>query len=157
MFSFGKPSKAKFAAQLRDAIIQAGETGEIIYDAESFRLIRRGGDGQVNLANLYREHCALPRSERKAHLQRLATVFGTRSEELPADFEGAKPHLRPKVWNRWFFVAQELQQRMGGGKELDVPRYPLGTHLYSSLVYDTEHAMRSISTEQLEEVVGVVL
>ena len=45
----------------------------------------------------------------------------------------------------------ELEHRVRGEKsEFDVPLYPLGSHLYSSLAYDTEFAIRSISNSDLE-------
>lgn len=151
MFSFGKPSKQKFANQLMKQIETIDGVCLLRYDAENFQLIRTDGDGQVNLANIYEEHCSLPRNERKQHLIALASVFSHSEDELPDDFEEAKSNLRPKIWNRSTFTFLELKARIEGGKTPDVPLYPVGSHLYSSLVYDTENAMRSISSEDLEK------
>ena len=150
MFSFGKPSKRKFAAQFRATLKRLDSTAYYEYDAATFRLVRKDKEGEVNLANLYQEHCSLSRDERKAHLVRLAHAF-LGGNDLPEDFEEVKPHLRPKIWNRSTFAMMELERQIEKGRDFDIPLYPLGSHLYSSLVLDTEHAMRSISNEQLEE------
>lgn len=150
MFLFGKPSKSKFASQLREAIQKFDVDSRFEYDPQGFRLLRRDGDGEINLTNLYHEHCTLPRKDRKAHLERLASVFGISENTLPETFDAAKPNLRPKIWNRSSFAFLELRCQIDGGQQFDIPLYPLGGHLYSSLVYDTEAAMRTISNEELE-------
>ncbi len=151
VFPWGKPSKSKFAAELSKAIGDVTGGRVYKYDAENFRLLCEDGDGEVNLSNMYQEHCALPRAERPGNLLRLASVFGSSVEDLPATFEEAKSNLRPKIWSRAGFESMELQRQLEGGKVPDLPLYPLGSHLYSSLVYDTENAMRSVSSEDLEQ------
>lgn len=146
----GKPSKKKFAQQLSQAISQLNG-GTYEFDADQFMLIRTDSEGVVNLANLYQEHCALEKSERADHLLRIASIFGSSQEELPVAFEEARAHLRPKIWNRATFEFMDLQRQIKGGSEMDLPLYPLGSHLYCSLVYDTEHAMRSLSNEDLRK------
>ena len=146
MFPFGKPSKRRFAMQLMKALRKLERDVPLEYDAEQFCLIRTGTKGYVNLANIYEEHCSVPRSERKKHLAHLVSVFKTQKDELPEDFEEAKSHLRPKIWSRFTFMMMEMS-----GKDLDIPLYPLGSHLFYSLVYDTEHSMRSINKETLEK------
>jgi len=150
VFSFGKPSRKKFATQLMKQIEALDGICLLRYDAERFQLIRTDGDGSVNLTNIYEEHCTLPRGERKQHLMALATVFSHSEDELPDDFEEAQSHLRPKIWNRSSFTFLELKARIEGGNSPDIPLYPLGSHLYSSLVYDTATAMRSVSNDDLE-------
>ena len=150
MFSFGKPSKSKFASQLKNAI---GElTGqEYRYDADNFMLLQKDGDNNVNLTNLYKEHCSLSSAERKENIKRLASIFGDSVEELPENFEEAKQNLRPKIWNRSTFEFMELKRQINGGEAADLPLYPLGSHLYSSLVYDTDNAMRTVSNENMRK------
>lgn len=150
MFSFGKPSPKKFASQLLGAIKQVNPAARFEFDADNFRFVRLDEEGEVNLTNIYAEHCSLSRKDRKNNLLRLATVFAAPNEDLPEVFEEAKPHLRPKIWNRSTFAFHELERRIKGGDSLDMPLYPLGSHLYSSLVFDTEHAMRSLSNDTLE-------
>ncbi len=149
MFSWGKPSQSKFAAQLCAAIAKLYGQQKYRYDAENSRLVHENGDGEINLSNMYQEHCSLPRAERKANLQRIASIFVSSSEEMPTSFEEVKPHLRPKIWSRATFDFMELKSQIDGNKVLDLPLYPLGSHLYSSLVYDTENSMRSVSNEDL--------
>lgn len=146
MFPLGKPSKRTFAKQLMRVLRELESDIQLEYDAERFCLIRTGTDGVLNLANVYEEHCSVPRKARKAHLARLASVFRSDGGKLPEDFEEAKSHLRPKIWSRFTFSMMELRS-----KHLNIPLYPLGSHLYCSLVYDTEHSMRSIDIETLEK------
>lgn len=145
---FGKPSKKKFAKQLAEAI-QGMNGGTYEFDADQFMLVRQDAEGIVNLSNLYQEHCSLEKEEREEHLLRIASIFGGSQEELPESFEEVKSHLRPKIWNRATFEFMELQRQLQGGEKMDIPLYPVGSHLYASIVYDTEHAMRSISNEEL--------
>ncbi|TWU08210.1 hypothetical protein [Stieleria varia] len=147
MFSFGKPSKNKFARQLREAIVKLnGSTYR--YDAHEFMLIGTENEQRINLANVYKEHCALDKPDRAVHLAKLASIFGL-PNELPEDFDDAKASLRPKIWSRAQFEFMELHRQIEGGKALDMPLYPVGSHLVSTIVYDTPNAMRSLSNEEL--------
>lgn len=143
------PSREEFAAELLESIKQQGG-GEFQYDAENFRLLAVNAEGVVNLTNLYDEHCTLSEEDRASHLERLAIVCGGVDNELPATFSESKGSLRPKIWNRSTFAMMDLKQKLQGGEPLDIPLYPLGSHMYSSVVFDTELAMRSIATEELE-------
>lgn len=152
MFSFGKPTKKAFALQLRDAIRKVNDTVKFRYDANQFSLIAEDDKNQsVNLANLYKEHCALAKQDREANIQRVASIFSGVQDDLPEDFAEARGNLRPKIWNRSTFEFMELKRQIEGGKALDLPLYPVGSHLYSTLVYDTENAMRSLSNQDLEK------
>src|SRR5690606_25280289 len=87
---------------------------------------------------------------RKAHLQRLAQAFVSAGDELPDSIEQARPHLRPKVWTRAQFACMDLRQRLEGGPALDIPLYPLGEHLLTTVVYDLPASMRTLSTSDFE-------
>ncbi|OUT61102.1 MAG: hypothetical protein CBB71_05610 [Rhodopirellula sp. TMED11] len=148
MLPFGKPSKTQFATRLIRAI--AEQTGiEFGYDSDENELRRLDGDGVINIANLYLEHCKLKKRERAEHLQVIAGVFGQRPEALPSEFSEAKRNLRPKIWTRAVFEFQNLKSQLTDGKSFDMPNVPLGSHLAVTLVYDTDHAMRSVSEEEL--------
>ena len=149
MFSSGKPSKSKFATQLCAAIAKLDGQQKYRYDPEIFRLVHENGNGVINLSNMYQEHCSLPRAKWNSNLHRLASIFASSLEEIPQTFEEAKPHLRPKIWSRATFDFMELKSLIDGGKVPDLPLDPLGSHLYSSLVYDTVNSMRSVSNEDL--------
>ena len=60
---------------LNDAIKRLDGQSRYEYDAENFRLIRRDGNGEVNLSNMYDEHCSLPRKEMPGNIRRLASIF----------------------------------------------------------------------------------
>lgn len=151
MFSFGKPTPKSFANQLLKAIRAIDPTRRYVFDEENFKLVRQDEEGIMSLSNIFAEHCQLPRGERNANIQRLAQAFTTDSDDaIPDSFDEARPHLRPKIYNRATFEFMELQARLTGKGKLDIPLYPLGDHLYGSLVYDTENAMISINNERLE-------
>jgi hypothetical protein len=71
--------------------------------------------------------------------------------DLPADFGAARAGLRPKIWARGTLDLAALQHEVEGREFADLPLVPLGSHMYYSLVYDTEYAMQSISNDQLKE------
>lgn len=147
---FGPPSKKQFAKALIGGLRRTGDTGEIIYDAENFRLLRTDREHVTNLSNIYQEHCSLPRTERRSHLLRLVQSLLIDHDSIPDDFSEARSHLRPKIWLRSMFANMELEAKLKGSKGLDFPLYPIGEHLYSSLVYDMPTSMASISNETLE-------
>src|SRR5690606_35404178 len=118
---FGPPSRDVFAREMMTALRRAGDRDDIVYDREEFRLVRPKSRDVTNLATIYAEHCTLPRSQRKAHLQRLAQAFVRAGDELPDSIEQARPHLRPKVWARAQFACMDLRQRLEGGPPLDIP------------------------------------
>ncbi len=150
MFPSGKPGKNKFAKQLIAAIKDA--TGmEFEYDRDNFQLVMPGDDAvQLNLANIYQEHCNLDKEDRPTHLESIASIFDAKNQGLPDNFEDIKSNLRPKLWNRSTFEFAAIRAKIDGTSGPDIPLYPVGEHLYSSLVYDTEHSMRSISNSDLE-------
>ncbi len=149
---FWKLSKRRFAKQFLQAIRKLEPEALFRFDEDEFMLVDTQGDRRIHLANIYAEHCTVPRRHRAANLARLAQAFITnRDDVLPESFDEARTHLRPKIWCRSTFAMMELERRVTGtGEPLDIPLYPLGSHLYSSLVFDTEHAMRSVSSENLE-------
>lgn len=147
---FGPPSRDVFARELMTALRTAGDREDIVYEREEFRLVRPKSKDVTNLETIYAEHCSLPRSQRKAHLQGLAEAFVMARQELPDSFDEARDHLRPKIWTRAQFANMELQQRIDGDDPLDLPLYPLGEHLLTTVVYDLPSSMRSLSDEDFE-------
>ena len=146
MFSFGKPSKSKFATQLIKAFVQTGRKLE--FDEEQFMLLDPEGDFRLNLTNIYQDHCKLSKADRALHIQQLAGMAKT---EVPETFDEAKSSLMPKIWARATFEMLKLDARLKGNDKMpDLPLYPLGEHLYSSIVFDTPHAMQSISNAEIE-------
>ena len=148
---FGPPSRGVFARELMTALRRAGDREDIVYEREQFRLVRPKSNDVTNLGSIYAEHCSLPRGQRKAQLNRLAEAFVTARNELPDGFDAARSNLRPKVWTRAQFANMELQQRLDSGKELDLPLYPLGEHLLTTVVYDQPASMRTLSEDDFEK------
>jgi hypothetical protein len=67
----GPPTKDQFAQLMMDAIRKAGETGEITYEQEEFRLRGEGENGSIIfLSNAHQEYCSAPAEQRETILKR---------------------------------------------------------------------------------------
>lgn len=149
-FLFGPPSRDKFARLVIDELRRVGGDRELNYDAEQF-VIERGGEGFINLANLYHEYCQAPREQRVKVLDRfIRGCLGTTGFELPEDFDDVHPDLLPVIRSRFYLESVALQSRARGGEAVAVPQQMIGDHLALSLVYDLPQAMRSIIQEDLD-------
>ena len=150
-FLFGPPSRDKFAQLVMAELRKVGSKSAMRYDPEQF-LIERGGDGFINLANLYHEYCQASRGERSKVLERfIRGCLGTTGFELPEEFSDVHPDLLPVVRSRFYLESVALQSRARGGTGVAVPQQPIGDHLALSLVYDLPQAMRSIIQEDLDK------
>jgi hypothetical protein len=158
---FGPPSQDQFAKAIMRAFRDAGDTREFEYQADQFRLVVAGqGDESgsddapsaevLNLHKFYAEYCNLSRALRKEHLKQVVRGVSQGKIEMPDEFAHAAPDLRPRIWPRSMFAKLELQERIKGGNEVDVPRYLIGNNLSLGLVYDLPHSMRSISGDDLK-------
>lgn len=158
---FGPPSQDQFANSVIRAFREAGDPRRFSYEADQFRLIVPGEPSEpdddddstsleiLNLHNFFAEHCRLSRVQRKEHLKQVVRGVSQGRIEMPDEFSHAAPDLRPRIWPRAMFARLDLQQRIEGGNEVDVPRYLIGNHLALGLVYDLPHSMRSISGDDL--------
>ena len=150
-FLFGPPSRDKFAKLVMAELRKLDAQSPLKYDAEQF-LIDRGGEGFINLSNLYHEYCQSPRGQRTAVLTRfIRGCVGTTGFELPADFDDVHPDLLPVVRSRFYLESVGLQSRARGGEDFMPPQQLIGDHLSLSLVYDLPQAMRSIIQDDLDK------
>jgi hypothetical protein len=150
-FLFGPPSRDKFARLVMGELRKLDGERTLQYDREQF-VIQRGGEGFINLSNLYHEYCQAQRAERGKVLERFVRgCVGTSNFELPEDFDDVHPDLLPVVRSRFYLESVTLQSRARGGEALTVPQLLIGDHLALSLVYDLPQAMRSIIQEDLDQ------
>ena len=147
-FGWGKPNMQKFAHQLLEALREAGDTRDLHYVPEEEQL---AGDGVINLGNLFAEYSRLDSSERDRFIQRVARSFVSATGEPPPTYDDAKVNLRPKIWSRASLEFLDLESRIRGEEPLDMPGYPIGSHLVSTIVYDLPQSMRSISQSALDD------
>ena len=146
-----RPNRDEFAEAMIKAIVAVRPDLNPQYDPEQFRLLDEKENRQTNLSNIYEEHCQLEPPDRPTHLKMLASIFCDAGGDIAETYDEARLHLRPKIWNRSTFEELELQRQIkGNGQPCDIPLYPLGEHLYSSIVYDLPTAMRSVSMDDLE-------
>jgi hypothetical protein len=147
---FGPPGRDKFARLVMGELRKLDGASALKYDQEQF-VIERGGEGFINLSNLYQEYCQADRKERGKLLERFVRgCIGTTGFELPEDFDDVHPDLLPVVRSRFYLDSVALQSRARGGEGLAVPQQTIGDHLALSLVYDLPQAMRSIIQEDLD-------
>lgn len=148
---FGPPSKNKFAKLLRDAIRRAGETSEIIYDQEGFRLHNGGDESRiVFLGNAYQEYCSAPTEKREETLSRWVRHWFSSQQETPEDFADVKPDLFPVFRSRCYFDMVRLQLEIQGHKPPDWPYQILGEDFAISVVYDRPESMQQITQSDLD-------
>ena len=139
------PTKDQFARLLLDRIHQAGEKGNVVYEADEFRL---RGEGEkyaaMFLINAYKEYCVADRDSRERVVKLWVRNWFAASKEMPEDFEDAKPDLLPVVRSRAHFECNSLGGELEIGAPLIWPHEILGEHFGVGLVYDLPESMRSI-------------
>jgi hypothetical protein len=150
----GRPDPARFAAELIQALRQAGDRDELRFDAAGDRILRlRDGAmaGTINLGNLFRTYRQQPRSGRAACLRSLARGILAPHKGLPEEFDLARADLRPKVWSRSGLEQARLRAGLGepSGGVADLPCEPVGEHLIASLAYDWPESVQSVGAEDL--------
>ena len=151
---FGKTSKDDFAKQIMRGIRDAGQPDELRYEPADFRIVQlRDGKevGVVNLGNMFQQHLALERQDRAGHLKQCVSVAVRLNRELPANFDEARPNLRPKLWSRSITEHMRLQRLHTDEPQdgLDLPCQPIGEHLLACLAYDWPESVQSINHENL--------
>ena len=134
----GKPSIAQFAESVMAGLRAAGDTRSCRYDRDGAHLVCE--EDTVDLRGMYTEHCQYSKAERQEHLHRvLKTIL--LGPPLPEDFKDAAHNLRPQIWSRMIFA--------DSNEDTMPPHHLVGTHLVSTLVYDTGSSVRTISGEEL--------
>jgi uncharacterized protein YtpQ (UPF0354 family) len=149
---FGPPSEAAFAKILIEALHRAGDDHLYAYDEAGHRLmVSKGGAdvGVLNLPNLYSTFCRLAKQDRPDWLKK--TCIGLLNRvEIPADFEDAKPDLRPTIRSRSFLDSIRLGAEADGTQYVEFPSIRVSEHLMACLVYDLPQAIRFVNQEKLD-------
>ena len=106
------PTKDEFAKLLTDRIRQAGEKGNIVYEA---RGVPPAGEGKraavMFLANAYKEYSAADEDCASGWSSGGCGTGLASFEEMPEDFEDVKPDLMPVVRSRSHFESNSLAGR----------------------------------------------
>lgn len=151
---FGPPSREKFARRFLEELQTCGYEGDLEYDAENYCLREGSGGKKVsafNLSNFYLEHCKLSRSQRKKHIRHSVVACLSARQELPDEYEHARPDLRLKLWSRAAIAKLELQQEIDRvEKGIDFVLDYVGMHLCMSVVLDYPNSVRTINRETIE-------
>ncbi len=146
----GRPSPRGFARRVAAAIKRSGVAEEIQFDDRTFELIVMATPQRsVFLNNIYEEYCRAPRLARQQLLERFARGIGVVSE-MPADFEQARPHLLPRVRERFYHDLIRIQMELRSQTALRVPTQPLAGYYAVELAYDLPDSIMTVSAEHLE-------
>jgi hypothetical protein len=145
------PSKQEFADLVCEGVRRAGETRELVYDEERFRLTPAGENSPLmNLSNLYQEYCAAPDSVRAQVLKVSVRNWFADRRELPEAFEDVRPDLLPSVRSRSYSEFTRLELALEGPAKDNWPLCIVGEHLAVGLVYDLPDSMRHIQQHDLD-------
>jgi len=146
------PSKDEFAKLLMRAVQEAGETRQIIYDRQEFRLRPAGEDDRVVfLGNLYAEYCDAEEADRESMLRKWVRVWFTVGRDLPDDFADLQPDLLPALRGLSYLEHAALLARIKGQKEGQWPHRIVAEHLGLGLVYDLPESIQSILQSNLDD------
>ena len=109
------PTRHEFANQIIESLARAGERRVLRFREESFSLVYEGNStGEINLKNMYAEHCSTEPALRNDHLKRVLLALIQTNYQLPEEFEDARPDLRPKIWTRATFSQMKLASQIQG-------------------------------------------
>jgi uncharacterized protein YtpQ (UPF0354 family) len=146
------PSKDEFAELLMSGIRRAGETRQVVFDRDQFRL-RLADKAGMNLflQNVYADYCSAAESDRAKALSRVVRNWFATDKSMPEGFQDASNDLLPAVRDRGYFASAELMIRLEGNPQAIVPYQLLGDDLAVGMVYDLPESMRMIRTIDLEK------
>ncbi len=155
---FGPPTQADFAKTMMRTLKRGGETRTIEFDAERFSL-RLGTTQTMYLQNAYKDYCAARWSQRKNVLAKYSAVSAL-PDQADHTFEQAKPHLLPRVRERFYYPSFELNiqieraiRPVAGAKPVleNFVVTPLNDLLTLELVHDLPDAIKSVGKSELNE------
>ncbi len=150
----GKPDPQRFARLMTDAIRRCGDDRPVQFNEERFELVLGDGNepSHLFLGNAHREYCDAPRSRRREVLDAYArTVTSTVGSDMPADFEGAKPNLLPRVRQLAYYSVLSLNFTDENDAALIPPHEPLNDEFAVEVVYDLPDAIRSLNQGTLDD------
>lgn len=145
------PDRDSFAALVIDQLHEAGETAEITYDAEAFRLSAQSDHSNIaNLSNLYDEYLKADLAQRDRLVRNYVRSWFAPLKGLPEEFEDVHPDLLPSVRPRAYVELNLLRLRMQGVEHPAWPYLPLAGHLAVCLVYDLPESLMQIQQQHLD-------
>ncbi len=153
-YLFGSSKRDDFAQRLLRRVKQAGETREIRYDRDTyqFRFFEQGElAGVANLGNIFSEYDRLTSDKRDDFLTQIARAILSHHKPIPEAFEDARPDILPIVRSRTYFEIENLQRRLQGEPQGELPFVEVCDHLLAMPIYDLPEAMRSIAPQRLEQ------
>lgn len=146
-----KPTPAKFATLMSDAIRQQGITESIRFDEDAFSLVIGSDGSQVfNLYNAYNDYCRAAKGDRAQIIAEYATGFPPPT--VPASLADARANLLPILRNRAMPEFMRLDRLADSDDPGDVlAALPFSEDTVLMLAHDGEHALQTLGAEILKE------
>jgi hypothetical protein len=145
------PNKDKFARSLIDALRQAGESAQLQYQPEAFRLQLLDDKGAVvgllNLENAFHEYAEADLDQQPRVLQRIVRGCTSRFKTFPVEFDDARPDLLPILRRRAYFEWSSLRFEDRSRTLFQ----PVSEHFALALAYDLPEVMQLLPAAQLRE------
>src|SRR5262245_17891976 len=146
------PDRDDFAAMILDRLQKAGESADIRYDRDKFRLTVEGEQANIaNLRNLYEEYLQLSADGRERLVRNYVRSWFASRKGLPEDYEDVHPDLLPSVRPRAYIELNLLRMRLQGIKDAAWPYRTLGEHLAVCLVYDLPESLLQLQQRHLDD------
>jgi hypothetical protein len=146
------PDRASFAAKIAELIREAGEKGEIHFDADQFQLKVDGERSNIaNLTNLYGEYLRAGTAERERLIRNFVRSWFAPLKGLPEDYDDLHPDLLPSVRPRAYIESNLTRMRLQGIKDPGWPYCPLAHHMAICLVYDLPESLMQIQQHHLDD------
>ena len=143
-------SQDQFAQMLIRRLRASGETGQIEYSAEQFR-IRKSDEWAFFLNNFYQQYQRLPKTEHENLIRSFLTTWHTSGLKAPEDFADAKADLLPALRARAYLEINLHQATDNVRAKVDIPHQVIADHLVATLVYDLPQSMMTVNSELLDQ------
>ncbi len=140
-----------FAAAVMALIKERGETRELVYEANEFRICLVAKRGNlVNLHNVYQEYLAVDPEGRENALRRTAMGWRMVEDEIELTYESVAPDLFPAIRARAYFELLYLESQIQGAAPSEVACREFAEHLCLALVHDEPHTMRFLAKGEVD-------
>ena len=140
----------EFAKLYMEAIRQAGDTRQMVYDPEQSSIkVVDDIDKEMYLGNIFDEYCLFPKENQANALRRFVRAWFDSEKMIPDEFGDASHDLLPAIRSRFSFESEVVRAQIKN-KKLSIPYQPLGETLAIGLVCDFPDTMKTIYQDHLD-------
>jgi hypothetical protein len=140
-----KPTVERLARDIVAAAAAIGEPGWR-FEPSTQSLLKDGSDATVHLANVFLEYSQAPKSQRRALLEKYATLLTTLGREIPKLWTLARKNVYAVVRSRHDMAALEIANRGKDRQLVQRVEYPWHGDLAVRIAYDFGPSMGQVDT-----------